>query len=221
MRVRAVSPDLLVTELADAIADLPTGTSTSTGTSTDAGSWIRVAVDGAPATYPDRWADALTEPLRERGRAVVRVRAEDYLRPASLRLERGREDPDVLYEDWLDDAGLIREVLEPLDPGGSGRVLPALWNAETDRAHRAGYVTVPPGGVLVLSGSLLLGRWLPFDFVVHLELSPAALARQTPEDQRWMLPAYDRYAAEAEPARAAQVVVRLDNPERPAVVEGS
>ncbi len=38
MRVRAVSPDLLVTELADTIADLPAGT------------WIRVAVDGAPAT---------------------------------------------------------------------------------------------------------------------------------------------------------------------------
>ncbi|MET9022351.1 uridine kinase [Actinopolymorpha sp. NPDC004070] len=219
MRVRAISPALLVTELADTIARLPTSSDIDAGAET--GAWTRVAVDGAPATNPDRWADALIEPLRERGRAVVRVRADDYLRPASLRLERGREDPDVLYEDWLDDAGLVREVLEPLDPGGTGRVLPALWNARTDRAHRADYVTVAPGGLLVLSGSLLLGRWLPIDFVVHLELSPAALARQTPAEQQWMLPAYDRYAAEAEPTQAAQVVVRLDNPERPAVVEHS
>ncbi|MGW5363635.1 uridine kinase [Actinopolymorpha pittospori] len=209
MRIRAVSPDLLVEEIADSIAARP------------ADSWTRVLVDGAPPTTPAEWADALAAPLRARGRAVARVRAEDYLRPASLRFERGRTDPDVLYEDWLDDRGLIREVLEPLDPGGTGRILPALWNAETDRAHRADYVVVPPGGVLLLSGSLLLGRWLPVDLAVHLSLSPAALARQTPEEEHWMLPAYDRYDAEVEPSEVAEIVVRLDNPRHPAVVEST
>lgn len=209
MRIRAVSPDLLVEEIADSIAARPADT------------WTRVLVDGAPATTPAEWADALADPLRTRGRAVVRVRAEDYLRPASLRFERGRTDPDLLYEDWLDDRGLIREVLEPLDPGGTGRILPALWNAETDRAYRAEYVMVPPGGVLLLSGSLLLGRWLPIDLAVHLSLSPPALARQTPEEEHWTLPAYDRYDAEVEPSEVAEIVVRLDNPRHPAVVEST
>jgi hypothetical protein len=203
---RPVSPDLLVTELAETIAGRP-------GTP-----WLRVAVDGAPPARPHALADALVDPLRVRGRPVQRVRADDFLRPASLRLERGRTNPDAFYEDWLDLRGLVREVLDPLAAGGTGRVLPTLWDAGVDRATRAGYRSVPPGGVLLLSGSLLLGTGLPLDLVVHLELSPGALARRTPEPHRWTLPAYQRYAAEVDPALLADVVVRVDDPQHPAVV---
>ena len=68
---------------------------------------------------PGPLADALVDPLRVRGHPVVRVRAADQLRPASLRLERGRTDPDSFYDDWLDADGLRREVLDPLGPGGA------------------------------------------------------------------------------------------------------
>jgi hypothetical protein len=98
-------------------------------------------------------------------------------------------------------------------------VLPALWNAETDRASRAAYRSVPPGGVVLLDGALLLGRGLPFELTVHLWLSPAALARRTPEEQCWTLPAYARYSDEVAPQRNADVVVRVDDPNHPAVVE--
>jgi hypothetical protein len=198
---------LLVERLADRIADAPRE------------SWSRVAIDGAPAAQPSKLADALVSPLRLRGRAVLRVSAADFLRPASLRFERGRHDPDVFYEDWLDVDGLAREVLDPLAAGGSGRVLPALWNAETDRASRAAYRSVPPGGVVLLDGALLLGRGLPFELTVHLWLSPAALARRTREEQCWTLPAYARYTDEVAPQRNADVVVRADDPNHPAVVE--
>ena len=89
------------------------------------------------------------------------VDAADYLRPASLRLELGRTDPDMFLDGWLDVGGLRREVLEPADRGGSGRVLPRLWDADADRAHRDGYVDLPADGVVVLAGALLLGRGLP------------------------------------------------------------
>jgi len=52
---------------------------------------------------------------------------------------------------------------------------------------------------------------------VHLELSPAALARRTPTDLEWTLPAYARYADEVDPAAVADMVVRLDDPRHPAV----
>ncbi|GAT70570.1 uridine kinase [Planomonospora sphaerica] len=198
----------LVEELADRIADSPRS------------SWVRVAVDGAPAARPGDLADALAGPLRLRGREAMRVSAWDFLRPASLRFEHGRTDPDAFYEDWLDAGGLTREVLAPLDPGGSGRVLPSLWNTATDRATRAPYVTLPPGAVLLLDGALLLGRWLPFELTVHLRLSPGALARRTDPELRWTLPAYERYELEAEPAETADVVVRVDDPRHPAVVIG-
>ncbi|MEV5409037.1 uridine kinase [Thermopolyspora sp. NPDC052614] len=206
MRARPVTLDALLDDLADRIAAAPPG------------AWRRVAVDGAPPTEPARLADGLVDPLRVRGRQVLRVSAGDFLRPASLRLERGRTDPDAFYEDWLDVAALRREVLDPLAPGGTGRVLPALWNAATDRSYRRPYVDLPPGGVVLVDGTLLLGLGLPFDLAAHLWLSPGALARRTAEAERWRLPAYDRYEREVAPARAADVAVRVDDPRHPALI---
>jgi hypothetical protein len=204
--IRPISPSLLVEELADRIASAPRKT------------WVRVALDGAPAARPGDLADALTGPLRLRGREVLRVSSDDFLRPASLRFEYGRTDPDAFYTDWLDSGALMREVLGPLEPGRSGKVLPTLWDSAADRATRASYVTLPEGGVLLLDGSLLLGQGLPFDLAVHLWLSPGALARRTVEEQRWTLPAYARYEDEVAPASVADMVVRVDDLRHPAVV---
>ncbi|MFB4312738.1 uridine kinase [Actinomadura sp. 21ATH] len=207
MRVRPITPELLVAELSDRLA------------AASPGEWVRVAVDGPPPAAPGELADSLVGPLRERGRDVLRVSARDFLRPASLRFEFGRDDPDAFHDDWLDTGGLLREVLAPLDPGGTGKVLPSLWDAERDRATRADYVDVPPGAVLLLDGALLLGRWLPFEVTVHLAMSESALARRTRAADAWTLPAYARYEAEADPRRAADVAVKVDDPRRPALIE--
>ena len=205
MRVRPVSFDVLTEELADRIAAF------------DA-EHVRVAVDGAPAAAPDRLADALVAPLRLRGRPALRIAADDFLRPASLRLEFGRTNPDAFYDGWLDEAGLRREVLEPAGPGGSGRILTKLWNARTDRSAREPYTPLPPRAVVVVSGPLLLGGGLSFDLSVHLQMSAAALSRRTEPPQRWTLPAYERYADEVDPASFADLVIRVDDPRRPAMI---
>ncbi|MFI6454190.1 uridine kinase [Streptosporangium amethystogenes] len=209
MDITPISPSSLVEEVADRVDAEPRD------------SWVRVALDGAPAARPGDLADALVDPLRLRGREVLRVLSADFLRPASLRFEYGRTDPDSFYTDWFDYKGLVREVLGPLAPGRSGKVLPTLWDSTIDRATRAPYVTVAPGGVLLLAGPLLLGRGLPFDLTVHLRLSPGALARRTPDEERWTLPAYARYEAEVAPARVADLVVRVDDPRHPALVTAS
>lgn len=207
MRFRPITPRLLVAELAERIGSAP-------------GEHVRVAIDGADgATEPAALADELAGPLRVLGRDVLRVSARDFLRPASLRFERGREDPDARYEDWLDTGTLRREVLDPLAPGGSGRALPALRDTATDRARRLPRTSVGKPGVLLLDGELLLGRGLAFDLTVHLWLSPAALLRRLPDDARWALPAYERYEREADPRSSADVAVRVDHPSNPAVRE--
>ena len=206
MRARPISPELVVEELCDRMAATPRE------------GRLRVAVDGPPAAMPENLADALVAPMRARGREVVRVSARDFLRPASLRYEFGRYDPDVYYDDWLDVGGLVREVLAPLAPGGTGRMLPRLWDSTLDRAARAPYLVLPIGGILVLDGALLLGRGLPFDLTVHLSLSAGALARRTPEDQAWTLPAYARYHEQVRPLRTADLVVKVDDPRHPALV---
>lgn len=208
MRARPIKPGLVVRELVERIDD---------GAPRDA--WWRVAVDGPPAAEPWVLADTLVDPLRELGRDVVRVSTRDFLRPASLRYEFGRYDPDVYYDEWLDIGGLVREVLAPLERGGTGRVLPSLWDSALDRATRAEYTHLATGGVLLLDGSLLLGRGLPLDMTVHLMLSPAALARRTPDTDAWTLPAYARYEREADPVRTADVVIKTDDPRHPALIE--
>ena len=210
MQVRPLTPAALADTLAERVHALPL----------PEGGRLRVAVDGAPAAEPGGLAEAVAALLRLLGRPVVRVSAADYLRPASLRLEYGHQDADAYFNGWLDANALFREVFDPLEPGGSGLVLPALWDARADRAVRAQPVPLPPGGVLLLDGPLLLGRWLPLDLTVHLRLSPAALERRTPEDEQWTLPAFARYEAETLPTDAADLVVRADDPRRPALVVG-
>ncbi|GAA2671331.1 MULTISPECIES: uridine kinase [Actinosynnema] len=200
MKVVPLTQDALVAELVGRIDALPRDRH------------ARVVVDGADATDPGALADALVDPLRALGRPVLRVSARDFLRPASVRLEHGRTDPDSYRDSWVDTGGLLREVLDPLEPGGSGEVLPSLWNAETDRASRAGYARLGEGGVLLLDGALLLDKWLPFELSVHLWLSDAALARRTPPELAWTLPAYEGYEPEPD------VLVRYDHPTRPALV---
>ncbi|WP_194282998.1 nucleoside/nucleotide kinase family protein [Saccharothrix syringae] len=200
MKVVPLTPRALVDELVARVDALPRP------------AWARVLLDGAPPTDPGGLADRLVEPLRAAGRPVLRVSAGDFLRPASVRLEHGHHDPDSFRDSWLDVGGLTREVLDPLDPGGSGRVLPALWNAAADRAHRADYVELGPSGVLLLDGTMLLDKWLPAELSVHLWLSPGALERQMPEQWRWTLPAYASYEPHAD------VTVRYDHPARPALV---
>ncbi|GCD46616.1 uridine kinase [Streptomyces paromomycinus] len=207
MRLEAITWDRLTDALAERIgATAPA----------DGGPWLRVAVDGAPAARPADAAGRLAEALRLRGRPVHVVAADGFLRPASLRLEYGKEDPDAYYDTWFDRQALWREVFTPLDPGGTGRVLPDLWDPRTDRATRSPYAELPPGGVLLLHGPLLFGHWFPFDLSVHLKLSSAALGRRTPQDERWTLPAFARYEDEVRPEEAADVVVKADDPDRPA-----
>ncbi|WP_229693939.1 uridine kinase [Lentzea pudingi] len=194
VKVRPLTFDALVAVIVDQVSELD--------------GRVRVLIDGAPAAEPGKLADAVVEPLRALGRSVRRVSLEDFLRPASVRLEHGRTDSYSYRHDWFDYKGLQREVL---DPAVDGRVLPSLWNAATDRASRAEYVDVPENGVVLVDGTLMLDRWLPAELTVHLWLSPGALRRKTAEE--WTLPAFDDY----EPV--ADLFVRYDHPERPGLVE--
>ncbi|MCB7135854.1 uridine kinase [Cellulosimicrobium marinum] len=182
------------------------------------GGAVRVLVDGHPSARPEALADVLVDPLRAAGRPVARVRVRDFWRPASLRLERGREDADALLDDTVDVAGLNREVLDAVGPGGRGRYVTSLRDPVTDRPTRAPFVDVEPGLVVVLDGSLALGRGLATDLTVHLALRPATLARRTDPADAWTLAAYARYTEEVRPEVSADVVVRVDDARHPAWV---
>ncbi|MGY1713864.1 uridine kinase [Geodermatophilus sp. SYSU D01106] len=177
-----------------------------------------MAVDGPDVAGPETLARAVAERLPPLGRPAVVVPAAGFLRPASLRLEHGRTDPDARYTDWLDARALAREVLDRVGPGGPAEYLPVLWDVARDRAARAGYEPMPPRGVLLVPGPLLQGVGLAFDVVVHLRVASAARRRRFPAEQAWELPAFDRYDDEVDPAALADAVVLADRPEHPALV---
>ncbi|SDZ11367.1 hypothetical protein SAMN05421504_109261 [Amycolatopsis xylanica] len=202
MRYQPISYPLLADDLTRRVLAFP-------------GRRVAVLIDGAAGTA--ELADALVDPLRLNGRAPLRVSSSGFLRPASLRFEHGRTDPESRYRDWTDFGALRREVLDPLRPGGSGEVLPALWDTERDRATRLPRVPLPPDGVVLLDGEMLLGSGLAADLTVHLWLSPGALRRHLPASDHWALPAFARYESEVDPASLADLVVRADDPNHPAL----
>ena len=156
-------------------------------------------------------SDALVPGLATAGRTPLQVAAADFLRPAGERFEWGREDVEAFRTTWLDAAALDREVLS-----ASGSYLPALWDAASDRSARRQVEPVPHGAVLLVDGILLLGRGFPAELTVHLALSPAALLRRgVPE---WQLPAFEEYDRAVRPAEVCDVLVRAEDPLRPAVL---
>ncbi len=179
-----------------------------------------MAVDGPLAADSGSFAAALIEPLRTMGRRAVHVRTDTFWRDAALRLEYGRTDLQSFATGWLDADALAREVLSPVGPGGNGCYLPSLRDPITNRATREPAQRAEPGTVLLISGELLLGRGLSFDATIHLALSAGARRRRTPRTWQWTLPAFDDYDSNVDPVRRADLVVRYDDPARPAIRVG-
>ena len=169
---------------------------------------VRVLLDGVGSRA---LSDALVAGLTAAGRPALQVHAEDFLRPAGERFEWGREDVESFRTTWLDAAALDREVLSR-----DGAYLPALWDAVADRSARRPVEPVPAKAVLLVDGVLLLGRGLPAEVTVHVALSPAALERRGVP--AWQLPAFAAYDREVRPAEVCDVLVRAEDPHRPAVL---
>jgi hypothetical protein len=182
---------------------------------------VRVGVDAAFPTDGAAVADAVAAAVRERGRPVARVRLQDYLRPRSLRLEHGPDSPQSRLDGWYDVAALRREVLDPLGPGGAGYWLPTLWDADRDRATRAERRQALPGTVAVVDGPFLLADALAggFDLTVHLDVSAAARSRRLDPADAAVAAAWRLYVERDDPLSRADLVVRLEDPRRPALVE--
>jgi hypothetical protein len=185
------------------------------------GRGVRTGVEGPVPADAEVLADAVAAELERRAVPVARARGREFLRARSLRLERGPADPDTYFDGWFDLDALRREVLDPLGPGGTLRWLPGLRDPDADRPLRRPPVEAAPGTVAVVDAPFL-ARWEvadAVDLLVHLDVSPAARVRRVPEDERSrVLPAWQRYLDEYDPAASAAFVVRYDRPSHPALL---
>jgi len=175
-----------------------------------------VGFDGADEIGAGALADNVAARLVAMGRPAVRVSTRWWWRPASLRLEFGREEIDTLLGGWVDTAAIRREVIAPLMAGSTSFVA-RLRDPETDRSVRDEPEAVPPNAVALLDGPFLASLGLPIDAVIHLRVSDAVLARLLPPDRQWWIAGFDRYRREYRPDDRADVVVCYDHPSAPAM----
>ena len=176
-----------------------------------------VGFDGPAEIGTAALADAIALRVRTLGRPVIRISTRWWWRPASLRLEYGRTDIDMLLSGWVDTEALRRELLDPLRPGGSGQYLPRLRDCATDRSLREERVAVAARAVVLLDGPFLQATGLAMDAVVHLQATDGTIARALPADRHWWVEAFQRYRDQDRPADGASVVVAYDHPLAPAV----
>lgn len=181
--------------LGEALADL-----------TDRPGTPRVLLDGHGTEV---LAAALADALVARGRVPLVVPAEGFWRPAGERFQHGREDALAFRDTWLDAAALRREVLD-----AEGTWLPALWDVAADRSARLLAQPVPERAVVVVHGLFLQGLGLPAELTVHVAVSTAALRRRGVP--AWQLEAFTSYDDELAPGDLADVLVRAEDPRRPA-----
>ncbi|MFE4499691.1 hypothetical protein ACFRFQ_07485 [Rhodococcus sp. NPDC056743] len=172
-----------------------------------------VALDGADCANPAELARLIGVAAESRQRPSAVVSLHDYVRPASLRLEFGHEDPLSYRTMWFDYDALDREVVT------GARVrrtwLPQLWDEVADRSARSSRLPVHDRTVIVVAGPMLLGRGLDFDVTVRLNMSEAALRRHTPPTDLWTVDALLEYRGGL--TDRIDLDVRYDHPARPAV----
>ena len=170
------------------------------------------------------------EALRRRGRRPAAgardgrrssSRPTGFYRPASLRLEHGRTDPDARYTDWLDAGALTREVLAPRGPGRAGQ-LPAGAVGPRPRPRRARAAAGHAGrrraagarGAAAGRRAGLRRRGAPAD--VARRRAGGSLRRS----RRGSCPPSTATTTRSIPAALADAVVLADHPDRPALVLG-
>jgi uridine kinase len=117
---------------------------------------LRVAIDGVDGVGKTTLANEIVEPIRRRGRAVIRASVDGFHNPRNVRYKLGRISPEGYFRDSFNYSALITTLLVPLGPGGSRLYCPAVFNYRTDSEIPMRFETAPPDAILLFDGVFLL-----------------------------------------------------------------
>jgi uridine kinase len=194
---------------------------------------LRVAVDGPPAAGKTTLADELGDALRAQGRYVIRASIESFLFPRAQRYRRGELSAEANYHDTFDYGALHRVLLDPLGPGGDRGFQRAVYDNQTDLAVTEPITVAPVDAVLTFEGVFLMrpeliDQWdlrifvsATFEEIVARARTRDAVLYGTPDDverrfRSRYLPSQQFYLDTVRPTDRADIVIRNDEPRRPA-----
>jgi len=193
---------------------------------------VRVAIDGVDGVGKTTLANELVEPLRHRGRPVIRASIDGFHNPRRFRYRTGRNSPEGYYRDSFDHGAVIDSLLRPLGPGGSLSYRPAVFDYRTDSPVESASALAPPSAILLFDGVFLHRVELQpyWDFSLFLDAPfDVTIARcagrdgsspevDAPENHRYV-EGQRLYLRECEPARKATIVIRNDDLASPQLLE--
>lgn len=193
---------------------------------------VMLAVDGIDGSGKTTFADGLAETFAEDGVAVYRASIDDFHRSRAERYARGRNSPEGFYRDSYDEATFRRVLIDPFRDGAQTAAATGFQLAAFDLARDAPvdaqWVTAPRDAVLIVDGVFLhrpelrgLWHWSVW-LEVPFEIAYARMARRDGCDPDPLAPANRRYyegqqlyLRDAQPARAASVIVDNADPAHP------
>lgn len=116
---------------------------------------FRVGIDGIDGAGKTTFGDELGEALARRGSNVLRATVDRFHNPRSVRYRLGKGSPEGFYRDSYDYTTLRSVLLDPIRPGGDGRVRRAIFDVDADSPVNAPIEDVPIDAILVFDGIFL------------------------------------------------------------------
>ena len=192
---------------------------------------VRVAVDGVDGAGKSVFADELARVVTALTRPVIRAGVDGFHQPREIRYRQGRASPQGYFHDSYDYAALRAVLLDPLNPGGSGRYRRAVFDHASDRPAVAEWEQTAAGAVLLFDGIFLhrpeLAGYLDYSIFLHASFQ-TTFARMSTRDgfdpdpfaasNRRYVEGQRLYLAACRPAEKASVVIDNDDPLDPRIL---
>lgn len=187
-----------------------------------------VAVDSVDGAGKSVFAHELAEELTRKGAAVIRASVDGFHNPPEIRYRLGRASPEGFFRDSFDYGRLVSLLLEPLQPGGTGRYVQSVYDVHTETRAVAPVAHASPSSVLVLDGIFLhrdelvrfwdYSIWLEVPFHVSI---PRGAQRgygdpdpEAPTNRRYV-EGQRLYISRCKPQERATVVIDNEQLDRP------
>ena len=191
-----------------------------------------VAIDGVDGSGKTTLADELVALTQKTGRNVIRASIDGFHNPRIVRYTRGKDSAEGYYLDSFNYGALRQELLEPLGPGGDGKIRTSIFNYRTDQPSETPVQATTRDAVLLFDGVFLQrpeldGLWnltiwvdAPFELTVERAISRDARDGSDIEvirrkyEQRYV-PGQKLYLEQCRPNERADIFFDNSNFEHP------
>ena len=192
---------------------------------------LKVGIDGVDGAGKTTFSTELAEVLAASGRPMIRASVDGFHNPRAVRYRLGKRSPEGFFRDSYNYGALKAALLDPLNPGGTGRYRTAVFDHRMDAPVEVPEQQAAPGSILLVDGIFLHRPELRayWDLSVFLEVDfgtsiPRGAQRgegspdpHAPENRRYV-EGQRLYLQECHPREHASVVVNNERLERPFIV---